>query len=219
MRAAIFDFDGTLYAGETFDLLMSHLKYHPTHKNRYKKFYRAIMPPYIGYKLKLVPEAAMREQSMQAYLSAFHQLSETELTAYFREVADRMKDGFNREVIYRMRQHADQGDFIMLVSGAFTPLLDAATEELPVDKVIGTHVSYPNGMLDKRSPVRHIQSERKIEEIKAALGNREIDWQDSFAYSDSVSDLPILELAGNAVAVNPDDRLRTIAADRGWEII
>ncbi|AQQ53978.1 HAD family hydrolase [Planococcus lenghuensis] len=219
MRAAIFDFDGTLYAGETFDLLMNHLKYHPTHKNRYQKFYRAIMPPYIGYKLKLVPEAVMREKSMQAYLSAFHQLSETELTDYFREVADKMKDNLNQEVKKRMEKHAEQGDFVMLVSGAFTPLLDAVTADLPVDRVIGTQVSYPNGILDKRSPVRHIQSERKIEEIKAALGDREIDWNDSFAYSDSVSDLPILELAGNAVAVQPDERLRTIASKRGWEIL
>lgn len=177
------------------------------------------MPPYIGYKLKLVPEAVMREKSMQAYLSAFHQLSELELTDYFREVADKMKDNFNPDVKHRMQQHAEQGDFVMLVSGAFTPLLNAVTEDLPVDRVIGTHVTYPNGALDKRSPVRHIQSERKIEEIKAALGDREIDWNDSFAYSDSVSDLPILELAGNAVAVQPDDKLRTIAAERGWEIM
>ncbi|WP_088006191.1 HAD family hydrolase [Indiicoccus explosivorum] len=219
MRAAIFDFDGTLYAGETFDLLMSHLKHHPTHKNRYKAFYRAIMPPYLGYKLKIVPEPVMRERSMKAYLSAFHELPELELTGYFQEVAEKMKDGFNPEVIHRMRQHADQGDFVMLVSGAFTPLLEAATEELPVDQVIGTHVAYPNGALDKRSPVRHIQSERKIEEINAVLGDRQIDWRESFAYSDSVSDLPILELAGHAVAVRPDDRLRAIAAERGWEVL
>ena len=53
MRVAIFDFDGTLYAEETFTILMKHLKEHPIYQSSYKSFYRAIVPPYIANKLKL----------------------------------------------------------------------------------------------------------------------------------------------------------------------
>ena len=44
MRVAIFDFDGTIYAEETFTLLMKHLKEHPIYHSSYKRFYRAIAP-------------------------------------------------------------------------------------------------------------------------------------------------------------------------------
>lgn len=52
-------------------------------------------------------------------------------------------------------------------------------------------------------------------ELAASEG---IDLKGSFAYSDSVTDLPMLELVGNPVAVNPDRELRRIATERSWRI-
>jgi hypothetical protein len=46
-----------------------------------------------------------------------------------------------------------------------------------------------------------------------------IDLEASYAYSDSESDLPMLSAVGHAVVVNPDPRLRRIAAEEGWEVI
>ena len=52
------------------------------------------------------------------------------------------------------------------------------------------------------------------------LAEREgIDLDASYAYSDSESDLPMLRAVGHAVVVNPDQDLRRIAADEGWEIL
>jgi hypothetical protein len=47
----------------------------------------------------------------------------------------------------------------------------------------------------------------------------EISLPDSFAYSDSATDLPMLEAVGHPVAVNPDRELRGIAHARAWEIL
>ena len=46
----------------------------------------------------------------------------------------------------------------------------------------------------------------------------DIDLAESFAYSDSITDLPMLEAVGHPVVVNPDRDLRRIALERGWEI-
>jgi phosphoserine phosphatase len=46
----------------------------------------------------------------------------------------------------------------------------------------------------------------------------DIDLAESFAYSDSITDLPMLEAVGHPIAVNPDRDLRRVAAERGWEI-
>ena len=75
MRVAIFDFDGTLYAKETFQLLMDHLKKHPTYHTTYNRFFRSMLPPYIGYKLNVYPEKKIKDRSLQFYLDAFDQLS------------------------------------------------------------------------------------------------------------------------------------------------
>ncbi|MFP3323167.1 HAD-IB family hydrolase [Planococcus sp. SIMBA_160] len=219
MRVAIFDFDGTLYAKETFQLMMNHLKNHPVHNRRYRKFYRAIMPPYIGHKLKVYPEAKMRARSVQAYLAALETFSKQELEDYFGEIASLMHGDFNQEVIERLKQHVSNEDYCMLVSGAFTPLLHAVTKELPIEKIIGTEVPYEADILAHRTPVIHIQGSLKTEKILEALGGQAIDWKNSFAYGDSLSDLPVLELVGNPVAVRPEARLRTLATERNWEII
>ena len=75
VRVAIFDFDGTLYAKETFQLLMDHLKKHPDYHTKYNRFFRSMLPPYIGYKLKVNPEKKMKDRSMQFNLDAFDKLS------------------------------------------------------------------------------------------------------------------------------------------------
>ncbi|WP_203247146.1 HAD family hydrolase [Sporosarcina beigongshangi] len=219
MRVAIFDFDGTLYAEETFQLLMDHLKHHPVHHPKFKKFYRAILKPYIGYKMKLVPEAKMKEQSMQIYLDALGQQSKIELDQYFEELTDKVQQGFNPDVLSRLQQHIVDGVHVMLVSGAYIPLLQSVTKELQFDTIIGTEVPVNGKNIDFRAPIHHVHGLRKNEKIERALKGKNIDWQNSFAYGDSLSDLSVLELVGHPVAVRPEPRLQAIATQRMWEII
>jgi HAD superfamily hydrolase (TIGR01490 family) len=219
MRVAIFDFDGTLYKKETFPVLMKHLKNHPLYHKRYKRFFRRILPPYIGYKLKVYPKNKMRERSMQIYLSSLHNLTTKEVYLFFGELADKMKDDYNPDVLELLHHHVTNGDTIMVVSGAFTPLLEASTKQYSIDKIIGTEVPFAGGKFDSETPIYHIQGARKKEKIQAYLENENVDWENSYAYADTYSDLSVLELVGNPVAVHPEPRLRVVAEDRKWEVI
>jgi len=220
MKVAIFDFDGTLYAKETFQLLMDHLKQHPTHSPKYKAFFRRILPIYTGYKMKIVPEAKMRERSMQIYANALHTLSKTELEQYFDEMKENMRQAFNKEVVEKVRQHHNEGMHVMLVSGAYTPLLHAVTEGIEFDTIIGTDIPFTaDGAFDGETEIYHIQGKRKTEMIRKTFVGQPVDWERSFAYGDSYSDLPVLELVGNPVAVRPEERLQRIAEERNWTII
>ena len=53
----------------------------------------------------------------------------------------------------------------------------------------------------------------------ASLRKEQIDLDDSYAYSDSVSDLPMLRVVGHPVAVNPDAALARLAREEGWEVL
>ena len=219
MKVAIFDFDGTLYKNETFSLLMNHLKEHPEYGSRYNRFYRSILVPYIGYKIRIYPESKMKIQMMQRYLRTFAGLTENELTDYFAEIANQMNEYYNQKVVAKLHEHAANNVYIMIVSGAFTPLLQEVAKDFPVDKIIGTDVPLINGSLDMHKNIDHVQAERKTELIYKALQEKEVNWENSFAYGDSFSDLPVLELVGNPVAVCPDEKLRETAVKNKWEII
>ena len=59
----------------------------------------------------------------------------------------------------------------------------------------------------------------KVTRLQAWLAERDISLDGAFFYSDSHNDLPLLKLVDNPVAVDPDDRLRSYAVQKGWPVI
>ncbi len=219
MKVAIFDFDGTLFPEETFPLMMSHLKTHPLHSKKYRRFMSRILPGYVAYKCKIYPEQKMKELSMRSYISAFGTAAKTEIDKFFSELGEGMSQSLSEAVLARFEQHRKDGYYTMLVSGAFEPLLHAVTKNVDFDYIVGTRIPYENEHLDKRTPVNHVHGARKTEKIVGQLADTDVDWENSFAYGDSYSDLDVLELVGNPVAVKPEPRLLEIAEERKWEIL
>ena len=221
VRVAIFDFDGTLYRKETFKLLMSHMKNHPVYHTKYGHFFRWVAPRFAAYKMKMYPEARMKERSMQKYISVLDELTKQELEDFFAKVTIEMHEDFNQEVVTKLEEHITDGVHVMLVSGAYTIFLEAIVNGLPFsfDTLIGSEIPFNEQMIDKSKSIYHINGTRKNKAIHQALAGKKVDWKNSFAYADSYSDLPVLELVGNPIAVQPDPKLKTIAKQRKWQII
>ena len=59
----------------------------------------------------------------------------------------------------------------------------------------------------------------KAKAMEDLARNADIDLEGSFAYSDSITDLPMLEVVGNPVVVNPEKELRAVAEERDWPIL
>lgn len=219
MRVAIFDFDGTIYAEETFTLLMKHLKEHPTYHSSYKRFYRAIVPPYIANKLKIYPTSKMKKRSMQLYLEAFEGRTKHEMDSYFEEIKAIMQQDFNEKVLERLRHHQQENIHIILVSGAYTQFLERVTDGFVFNQIIGTDIFYSDDKVYTKNEITHVNGEQKTLKVHEALNGHQIDWENSYAYGDSFSDLPVLKLVGNPVAVRPEEKLRKLASKLGWEIL
>lgn len=219
MQIAIFDFDGTLYEKETFQLLMNHLKTHPVHHTKYKKFIRASMPRYIANKMKLYPTRRMKERLMQIYVRCLHDIPKKDIHSFFEELAVKMKPNFNDEVCARLQEHHENGVYIMVVSGAYDLLLEKSLKHLPIDTLIGTVIPFKDGKIDENTAIYPIQVERKNEKIEEFIQDQEIDWENSYAYGDSLTDVSVLELVGHPVAVQPEPSLEDVANEREWEVI
>src|SRR5699024_7423135 len=214
MRLAIFDFDGTIYRKETFTLLMHHLK--TTYPKRYRRFFATILPVYIGYKLKIITEKNMKAKLMESYMKSLKDLTESELDAYFTDIAHEMKDDFNQSVVERLQEHKQAGDYTMILSGAFTPLMYA------VDYQLLTFESHPTLGTELPRPdysFIHIHAEQKPVLLYNYLESVDINWDSSSAYGDSIADLSVLEMVGHPIAVCPDKPLNQVAEKQNWEII
>jgi phosphoserine phosphatase len=80
-------------------------------------------------------------------------------------------------------------------------------------EAIGTPVEFANGRV--RIPGELVADEKKIAQVLSRLGVERVD----FAYGDTALDIPLLEHADHPVAVYPDEKLRAVAIERGWEIM
>ncbi|GAB3067920.1 HAD family hydrolase [Salinicoccus sesuvii] len=218
MKVALFDFDGTLYPYETFNVLIDHLKHHPRYKTNYGRFVRKFAPIYFAYKMKIVKKSKMQNKAMEYYLLSFKNNTRSEIESFFKEVASDMIDDLRAPLVGKMRQLKQDNYYIMLISGAFIPLLEAVFEGFDIDCIVGSEIKYKGDKLDYRSRFERVYADRKIDIIRQHFADKQIDWKNSEAYSDSHTDLKMLELVGRPVAVKPDDRLKAIAARNQWQI-
>lgn len=124
-----------------------------------------------------------------------------------------------REPLRLVERHRERGERAYIVSAALQEIVDALAEELGFDGALGTICEVgPDGAYTGRS-LRSLHAEAKAAAVRELAAREGIDLGESTAYSDSHTDLPFLEAVGRSVAVNPDRRLRRIAAQRGWRVL
>jgi len=121
------------------------------------------------------------------------------------------------EGMRRIREHKRAGHRVLLLTGALDVVVEPLAELLDVE-VDCAHLLTRDGRLtgDLQSPPPAGEARGALLEEYAVKNG--VVLSDSFAYADSLSDLPMLELVGTPVAVNPDARLSQVAGQRGWRI-
>lgn len=119
-----------------------------------------------------------------------------------------------RELI---RYHRAAGHDVVIVSASAAPLVELIAEELGIDNVVATELEIVDGKFTGQI-TRYLKGAEKAAAVLDITASHNIDLGASFAYSDSATDIPMLELVGNPVAVNPDRGLKKHATDHGWDV-
>ena len=103
----------------------------------------------------------------------------------------------------------------MIVSSSGTEVVEPIGQRLGADIVIGTQMAVEDGAYTGEI-LFYAYAENKATAMADLAQEQGFDLDRCFAYSDSHTDLPMLEMVGYPVATNPDAELRDIATERNW---
>lgn len=116
-------------------------------------------------------------------------------------------------------QHHAAGRETWIVSASPIELVEPLAIALGMTGGIGTKGEVDNGVYTGRLDGPFCYGEGKAEAITTLANERGIDLANSWSYSDSMSDIPMMEIVGNAVSVNPDAELAALSRSRGWPVV
>lgn len=116
-------------------------------------------------------------------------------------------------------RHRDAGHILLIVTATNEFLTRPIAELLHVEHLLATPLEQANGNYTGRTAGPPCFREGKLFYLERWLDTHGHSLKDSWFYSDSHNDLPLLERVSHPVAVNPDDTLRRIAEDRDWPVV
>jgi HAD superfamily hydrolase (TIGR01490 family) len=122
------------------------------------------------------------------------------------------------EAVSLMEEHQLAGRDVVIVSASGTEVVEPIGELLGADDVVASRLEIVDGKYTGEISY-YVYAEEKARAIRELAEERGYDLAECYAYSDSVTDVPMLEVVGYPHAVNPDRELRRAAASRGWPVL
>ncbi len=214
MALAIFDLDNTLISGDSDhswgEFLVSEQL---VDAQQFKKANDQFYADYVAGSLDIF---AYLEFSLQP-------LTEMSMT----ELAELHKR-FMQQVIAPMRlakaqtllqQHRDVGDRLLIITSTNRFIVEPICHSLGVTELLATDPQIVDGRYNGKVDGVPTYQEGKVVRLNAWLKEQSETLEDSWFYSDSINDLPLLLKVDHAVAVDPCPALQIVAEEKNWQII
>lgn len=220
MKLAIFDFDGTLIRIDTLAYLLSNWTKMGYQRRRQWQIYGLIIGLYIRYKLGLngrMSNEQIKKTALQKFTRIFTGMSKQQIDEFFDKSTALISDKMNEQVAAEIAEVKKKGYHTVLLSGFYDGLLSRVASKLGIDTVLGTSMHFKDGVIEVRKPLDMKTGTDKVNRIREIFPDA--DLAKSCAYADSLSDLELLELVAEPIAVAPDAELKKIALQRNWRII
>ena len=215
MKLALFDLDNTLLAGDSDYhwnefLIDKGIVDRASHAEANQRFYRQY------------EEGTIRMEDWLAFqLAPIANRPRNELDAWHREYMDaRVRPIILPQARALLAQHADALRIIITATNRF--IVDPICDELGIEHVIASDYEERDGVptgKPRGEPSFGAGKVSRLTEWLALRGQALGDFSESWFYSDSHNDIPLLERVTHAVAVDPDARLRKRAEEKGWPVI
>lgn len=215
-RLAFYDFDGTLASG---NIVHRYAYFAGRHGSRLEALWRQArllleLPLFVGV------NRYSRRRFNELFFREYRGLDQRTLTYLSWQLLDEQV----RPTIFpagRAALAADraEGYRLVLLSGELDVALTPVAEELGFDELVCNRLVYRDGVASGEVAAPLLAEEEKAAAIRRICEAHGTTPATARAYSDSLSDLPMLEAVGQPFAVNPEPRLRRVAEARGWPVV
>ncbi len=209
---ALFDMDKTIIAENSASLYMRH---------RYERGEVTGMEllkglgAYLRYKVGILDIQAWTKSMMVEFKGR----KEIDLARQGRELFnDLVRETIFPEAERLIADHHASGHAVAIVSGATRFIVEPMAEHLGVGNILCTRLEAENGVLTGRVLEPLCFDEGKIYWVQKFVEDERVDLARSYFYTDSVTDLPLLELVGHPIVTNPDPILYRTAVRRRWPV-
>lgn len=211
-KICFFDMDKTLIAGNSGVSFMRYARRH-NRTSRWREI--KAMWDYVRYRFDLLDMNKAYRASLELLVGV-----RTEELAEFCEswFAEEIRPLIYAEAQSYVREHIARGDLVTIISNATTYAAAPLARHLGIPYILATKLEIRDGAFTGNfiEPLcfrygKIFWAEKLASELKASL-------DESTFYTDSITDLPLLERVKNPRVVNPDPRLRALAKRRGWPV-
>jgi HAD superfamily hydrolase (TIGR01490 family) len=197
-KLAIFDIDYTITKKET---LMELFKYVIKKDKKNLRFLPRAIYCGIMYAIGIYDERKVKE----TFLRFIDGIKEEELAELVKEFYDeRLKNILYDDALKMMKKLKNEGYDIYLISASPEFYVNEFYNIKEVDKVIGTKFGFENGTFVRKMVGNNCKGEEKVRRLKEVLKDEkiEVDFKESYMFSDSLSDKPLLDLVGKPYLIN-----------------
>ncbi|MCI4590737.1 HAD-IB family hydrolase [Sphingobium sp. BYY-5] len=215
-RLAIYDMDRTVTFSGTYTGFLIHVA------RRIAPWRLLLFPCVIllmlAYILKLITRQRLKELNQTLMIG--HNVERAKLMPHIESYADKvMATNLRQDAVAQIRRDRADGYRLVLATASYRLYVESIARRLGFDAVIATdHLSQDLRYVRAKIAGENCYDTGKLRMIKAWMAAEAIDRSQAHirAYSDHVSDAPMLEFADIAFAANPHKPLAKLAAERGW---
>ncbi len=219
MNLAIFDLDNTLIAGDSDYLwgqflvnkkLVDGEVYERENQRFYDEYKAGTLDIFEFLQFSLAP---LSQHSIDELNALHKEFMQTRINSIWLPKAEAL-----------LEKHRKNNDYLLIITATNHFVTAPIAQKLGVDDIIATMPEkFDNHYTGKVSGIPCFQ-EGKVTRLEQWLEQknqerREFNLQESYFYSDSFNDLPLLQKVGHPVAVDPDEKLRNYAQQQGWPVI
>ncbi|AGX44947.1 HAD-IB family hydrolase [Clostridium saccharobutylicum] len=197
-KLAIFDIDYTITKKET---LMELFKYMIKNDRKNIRFLPRAIYCGIMYGLKIYDERKVKETFLK-FIDKIHEKDLADLVRKFYD--EKLQTILYEDALKMMKKLKSEGYDIYLISASPEFYINEFYAIKEVDKIIGTRFDFTDGVFTRKMQGENCKGEEKVRRLKEFLKseNIEVDFKESYMFSDSLSDKPLLDLVGKPYLIN-----------------
>jgi len=214
--AAFYDLEGTLISTNLVHTLGFYAKNQPGLFSSLKKSVTTL----VSLPVFAITDQYSRKVFNDLYFKRYKGISEDRLRFFAEDLLENvLKPAVFPGTYELIEKSRSLGLRQVVVTGALDVSVKPLMEHLGITEYVANHLEFVNGVATGRLLPPVMAAATKASWIRTFAEREGISLSDSYAYTDSMSDLPMLSVVGHPAAINPDMRLRQTALHHDWPII